>query len=100
MRFFRQFASQPFGSILAQVLIALLFISGLLILQGWSMQVFQFGLVLLIAAALLQIGVGNIPPTANFRQSITMVLVSLSIIAAVFVVGILLVPYLVSLGER
>jgi hypothetical protein len=94
MRFLRQ----PFGSILAKVLILLMILSGLMIVQGWSMQIYQFGLVLLVASALVQIGVGNIPPNARFGQSIRIVLISLVIIAVVFTAGVLLVPFLVSLG--
>ncbi len=91
---------QPFASILQLTLIVLLIVSGVLITQQWSLQVFQAGLILLVATTLLQIGAGNIPPQAGFGRSLVMLVVSLAIIGVVFGLGIVLVPYLVGLGGR
>jgi hypothetical protein len=91
---------QPFASVLQLVLIVLLILSGVLIVQQWSLQIYQIGLVLLVATTLLQIGAGNIPPDAGVGRSLGILIISLTIVALVFGLGIVLVPYLVGLGGR
>ncbi len=93
------FLKQAFGSIIQQILLTILVIGGVLIVQQFNKQLYQLGLLLVIGAALLEIGAGNIPANANFRFSITLLLISLVIVGAVFSLGIILVPFLVALGK-
>lgn len=74
-------------------------LSFFLIIQGYSKGLFQIGLTLLIISTLLEIGVGNLPTHAGAATSLRYMALFMSIIAAVFVLGILLVPYLTGLGR-
>jgi hypothetical protein len=95
MKFFKQ----PFGSILQPVLLSVLLLGGLLVVQPWVKGLYQAGLVLIIGAALLEIGAGNIPPDASFQKSLLILVFSLIVVAAVFSLGMFLVPTLVALGR-
>lgn len=90
---------QPFGSVLQQVLLSILVLGGLLIVQPWIRELYQVGLILLVGAAFLEIGAGNIPPDADMRKSLTILVIALVVVGAVFGLGIFLVPYLVALGR-
>jgi len=90
---------KPFASILQAVLIALLVISLILIAQQYSLQIYQLGLILLGAAAITQMGFGNVPPNSNFAQSIKFLILTYVIIGAVFAVGILLAPTLIGMAR-
>lgn len=84
----------------AEITLMCLFgISLIMIVQVYSITLFQIGLGLLIVCTLLEIGVANLPAGASPRRSIAMVGMFLSIIAAVFALGIFLVPYLTNLGR-
>jgi hypothetical protein len=56
--------------------------------------------LLLIASTFVQIVFGNLPPEANFKQSLKFTAIVFGIIAIVFGLGILLAPHLVNLGRR
>jgi hypothetical protein len=71
----------------------------LLIAQNQSADVYHYGLILLIAFSLLQVVAGNIPPQSGLRSTLIRLALGLIIVAAVFVGGILLVPYLAELGR-
>jgi predicted membrane protein len=74
----------------AELVLILIMVAGfLLIVQQWSFDLFQFGLVTVMAATILNIAVGNLPRAAGLI---------LLIVAAVFAAGIFLVPYLARLG--
>jgi len=81
------------------LLMAMFGISLVLIMQLYSQQLFQVGLGLLIVSTLLEIGVGNIPTGASIARALTLLVVYVAIIAAVFALGIFLVPYLAGLGR-
>lgn len=93
------FLKQPFGSILQQVLLSVLVLGGVLIAQPWVRDLYRVGLLLVVGAALLEIGAGNIPPRAGWKKSVTLLVIALVIVGAVFSLGILLVPFLVALGR-
>ncbi len=93
------FFKQPFGAILQPVLLGVLVFAALLIVQPWVRELYQVGLVLLVGAALLEIGAGNIPPNADAKRSLAFLAISLVIVGAVFSLGIVLVPTLVALGR-
>jgi hypothetical protein len=95
MGFFRL----PFASQLQIVLLGGMILAFLLIAQNQSPDVYQYGLVLLIIFSLLQVVAGNIPPQTRLIGTIIRLLLGLVIVAAVFGVGILLVPYLAELGR-
>lgn len=81
------------------VLIACLALGFLLIAQRASHVLFQVGLGLVIVATFLEIAVGNVPLEASARRAMLMIGLILAVVAAVFGLGILLVPYLTRLGR-
>lgn len=81
------------------VLLACLGLAFLMIIQAFSKSLYQLGLALLIVSTLLEIAVGNIPNRASFKGVIGYATLYLGIIAAVFALGIVLVPYLTGLGR-
>jgi hypothetical protein len=95
MRFFRL----PFASQLQIVLLAGMILAFLLIAQNQSVDVYQYGLLLLIGFSLLQVVAGNIPPHTRVVGTLIRLLLGLVIVAAVFGIGIVLVPYLAELGR-
>ena len=95
MRFFRL----PFASQLQIILLGGMFLAFLLIAQNQSVDVYQYGLLLLIGFSLLQVVAGNIPPQTRVIGTLIRLLLGLVIVAAVFGIGIVLVPYLAELGR-
>ena len=81
------------------VLIILMCTGFVLIAQTWNFQAYQLGLIAVIIATLLNIPVGNLPRDASVGHTIILTLGILGTIVAVFVIGILLVPYLAQLGR-
>ena len=94
-----KFLRLPFASKLQMLLLAGMVLAFLLIAQNLSADVYQYGLLLLIGSSLLQVVAGNIPPQARLISTLLRLLIGLAIVAAVFVGGILLVPYLAQLGS-
>lgn len=95
MRFFRL----PFASQLQIILLGGMILAFLLIAQNQSVDVYQYGLLLLIGFSLLQVVAGNIPPQTRVVGTLIRLLLGLVIVAAVFGIGIILVPYLAELGR-
>jgi hypothetical protein len=96
----RRFFKQPFAAIVQGLLVILLLVSFAMITQQFNETLYRIGFLLLIASTLVQIVFGNLPPEADFKQSIKFTAVVFIIIAVVFGLGILLAPYLVNLGRR
>ncbi len=96
----RHFFKQPFAAVAQAALVILLTCSFAMITQQFSKAIYQVGFVLLIVSTLVQIVFGNLPPEANFRQSMKLLGIVACIVAGVFAVGIVLAPYLVNLGRR
>ncbi len=94
MKFFRL----PFASQLQIVLLLGIITGFLLIAQNQSVDVYRYGLMLLLGSALLQVVAGNIPPDCRLVGTLLRLLLGLAIIGAVFVAGIYLVPILARLG--
>jgi len=90
---------RPFAATAQAVLIVLMVLSFVLIAQRLSFFVYKVGLLLLVVCALLQIGFGNIPPTASFGRSMMLLGVALAIVFTVFGLGLILAPYLIQLGR-
>jgi glucose-6-phosphate-specific signal transduction histidine kinase len=82
-----------------RVLITALLVAIAMIAQQFSIQVYRWGLLLLVAATLLQIAVANLPKDCTPREGIVMTVGILVAIACVFGVGILLAPVLTQLGR-
>jgi hypothetical protein len=95
MRFFRL----PFASQLQIILLGGMILAFLLIAQNQSVDVYQYGLLLLIGFSLLQVVAGNIPPQTGVIGTLIRLFLGLVIVAAVFGIGIILVPYLAELGR-
>ncbi len=89
----------PFPRRAERALIAALVVAIAMIAQRWSIEVFRAGLLLMVAATLLQIAVGNLPETASPGRSIVLIALVLCLIAAVFGLGVLLTPFLSQLGR-
>jgi hypothetical protein len=79
-------------------LILIMIVGFLFIVQQWSFGLFQIGLLTVMAATILNIAVGNLPRAAGVWQAARLTVLILCIVAAVFILGILLVPYLARLG--
>jgi len=82
-----------------RVLITALLVAIAMIAQQVSIQVYRWGLLLLVGATLLQIAVANLPRDCTPREGIVMTAGILAAIAGVFGVGILIAPYLTQLGR-
>jgi hypothetical protein len=80
-------------------LILLMVLGFIFIAQQWSFDLYQVGLLTVIGATLLNIAVSNVPRAARGWRILRFVVIFLAITAAVFGVGILLVPYLATLGQ-
>lgn len=96
----RRFFKQPFAAIVQGILIILLVISFAMITQQFYESIYRAGFLLLIASTFVQIAFGNLPPEANFKQSIKLTAVVFGIIVIIFGLGIFLAPHLVNLGRR
>ena len=82
--------------------IALLSILGLgflCVLQTWSFWLYRVGLIVIIVATLINIAVGNLPRNASWSRACLLTLSILAAIAAVFAIGVALVPTLATLGQ-
>lgn len=90
---------QPFASVMHLALVILLLVSFGLITQQRSRTLYQIGFMLLVASTFVQIVFGNVPPSANFKKSMKFLGVGLTIITAVFALGIIVTPFLVNLGR-
>jgi len=96
MRIFRNLS---FAERLERVMIVILLVAIAMIAQRVSIEVYRYGLLLLIGGTLLQIAVGNLPKDAGALRSLKIIAIILAVIAAVFGLGILLVPFLSQLGR-
>jgi hypothetical protein len=90
---------QPFASVMHLALVILLLVSFALITQQRSRTLYQIGFMLLVSSTFVQIVFGNVPPSANFKRSMKFLGVGLTIITAVFALGIIVTPFLVNLGR-
>lgn len=88
-----------FAEVLHALLIILMLLSFILITQQASKALYQIGFIVLAASTFVQIVFGNVPPTANFKQSMKLLGIGLAIVAAIFILGIFLAPHLVNLGR-
>ena len=70
-----------------------------MIAQRFDVDVFRWGLRLLVAATILQIAVGNLPKEASVGRSLVLIVAILCLVALVFLAGIGLVPILSGLGR-
>jgi hypothetical protein len=91
--------NQPFASFAKAALILLLLFSFVLIAQQGSKQIYQIGLLLLIIFTLLQVAFGNIPASANFKQSMLYLGIAALIIGGLVIFAIAIAPTLVNLGR-
>jgi hypothetical protein len=92
-------SARPFAARLQQALVLAMLLSFLLIAQQWSKLGYQLGLVLLVAAALVQVVFGNVAPETGFGRSMKLLALGLVVVAMVFGLGFLLTPALVNLGR-
>ncbi|MDZ5700121.1 hypothetical protein [Chelativorans sp. M5D2P16] len=89
----------PFAERAEMVLIFTMLGGIALVAQRWSIDVYRFGLVVLVAATFLQIAVGNVPKHLGFAGTAVRTLIILAVIVALFCLGIFLVPFLAQLGR-
>ncbi len=92
-------ATRTFPERLETVLIFGLLAGILMIAQRYNLMVYKVGLCVLVASTLLQIAVGNLRKDASAGASLFFILKVLLVIAAVFSVGILMVPTFSQLGR-
>ncbi len=91
--------STPFAARFQLILIIMLLVSLVLIAQQFSKDVYKVGLVLLVITTIFQIGASNVPSTANAKQTARIMAIAFAIVIVVFVVSIILTPYLINLGR-
>ncbi len=90
------------GRVLLQAelaLIILMVLGCVLIGQQWSFTLYQVGLLAVIGATILSIAVGNVPRAARGWRAAGAIVIILAVTAALFIIGILLVPCLARLGQ-
>lgn len=80
-------------------LIILMVIGFVLIAQQWVFGLYQIGLLTVICATILNIAVTNVPRAARGWGILRGVVIILAVTGAVFGLGIVLVPYLATLGQ-
>ena len=80
-------------------LIILMIVGFVLITQQWSFSLYQLGLLVVICATILNIAVSNVPKSARGWGVMRGLITILAVVAAVFALGIWLVPYLAQLGQ-
>ncbi len=84
----------------AETTLIVLMIAGfLLITQQWVFGLYRLGLLVVIGATILNIAVSNVPKSARGWGAARALVIILAVVAAVFVLGIMLVPYLARLGQ-
>lgn len=81
------------------VLICSIFVGIMLVSQRWSVDVYRAGLVVLVVSTLLQIAVGNVPKSFDVIPSLIRIVILLMVVAAVFTLGVVLVPFLARMGR-
>jgi hypothetical protein len=91
--------SAPIVPRLEAGLLSVMGIGILLVLQWWSFPLYQIGLVVMVVATLLNIAVGNLPRDAAPVRAALMTAGILLLVAAIFAIGIVLVPVLAGLGQ-
>lgn len=94
-----QKTNTPFAARLQTILVGLLLLGMVLIAQQSNRDIYTAGMLLLIGATLIQIPFGNVPPESNFGQSMKFLAIGLAILATVFGISIMIVPYLLQLGR-
>jgi len=67
--------------------------------QAFSFAIYQISIVVMIAMGMSQIAVGNVPPDAPPAKFWRFMAIFAVAIVAMFVISILLIPYLVNLGR-
>ena len=80
-------------------LLSVLGLGFLCVLQTWSFALYRIGLVVVVIATMLNIAVGNLPRDAAPLRAVLLTLSILAVLAAVFAIGIALVPTLAALGQ-
>ena len=84
----------------AETTLIILMIAGfLLITQQWMFSLYRLGLLIVIGATILNIAVSNVPKSARGWTAARDLVIILAVVAAVFVLGVVLVPYLARLGQ-
>lgn len=91
--------STPFAARFQLILIIMLLVSLVLIAQQFSKDVYKVGLGLLVITTIFQIGGSNVPSTANAKETGRIMATAFVIVIVVFIVSIVLTPYLLNLGR-
>ena len=90
---------KPFAARIQNINIIVLLCSFVLIAQPWVKELYIVGIVVIMISALLQNAFGNIRSDLDFKESMKGIAKILLIILILFVVSILIAPYLVQLGR-
>lgn len=85
--------------LLETALIVLMVIGFALITQQWSFGLYRIGMLTVICATIANIGVGNVPRDARGWRAVRIFCILMAVVALVFGLGIVLVPYLAQLGR-
>ena len=82
-----------------RIVIVAMLLAIVMIAQKISIDIYRYGLLLLVGATLLQIAVGNVPDGSSAVRAVFVIVLILGIIAALFTLSIFLVPVLSELGR-
>lgn len=91
--------ARSFPERLETTLIAGMLIGIALIAQRYNLLLYKVGLSIVVISTLVQIAVGNLRKDASTGASLFFIVKILIVIAAVFTIGILLVPTFSQLGR-
>ncbi len=89
----------PFASRLQTVFVFLMLLSIVLIGQQWVQGIYKAGIVLLFVSVLLNMAVSNVPSHHGLARTLRLGGIFFAIVAGVFALAIVAVPYLYALGQ-
>lgn len=92
-------SAHSFPEKLELVLIGGMVVGIALIAQRYNLVLFKVGLSILVVSTFLQIAVGNLRKDADVKASVIFIAIILAIVAAIFTIGIYLVPAFANLGR-
>jgi hypothetical protein len=90
---------QPFAARVQAILVVLMLLGIVLIGQQFSVEVYRIGLVLLVAATIINIAFSNVPSHHGVKRSMELFGIFMFVVLLVFGVGILIAPVLAQLDK-
>lgn len=89
----------PFAARAQRLNIYLLLLALFMLAQQFTYTIYVLGFRLLFVVVTLQVALGNIDPEWDFKKTARKTLIILLVIAVIFIISIVVTPYLVELGR-